>query len=331
MRVAVLGAGQMGTAFGAPLLERSHEVCFWGPEWLDGQRLGAIASGEAHPDLGVRLSASPVETTTDLDEAVEDADICVLAVSSEGIRWVVEEVAAKVPESVPVMVLTKGFMEREGEVLPIGAWVQEVLGAGRPVVGVGGPVKASELIHKLPTQTVFASERVGHAEKLRDAFGTSYYLPEVTDDLIGTSICSALKNCYAIAVNLLAGEVESANLRSLAFGVALREMLLFATASGGRPETVSGAAGAGDLYVTCLTGRNGDFGKLLGEGHPPEKAREIMDGATVEGLGTLPPALMLARSLGIRERLPLLQYLDEVLSVGGTENVLLPLERIVAG
>ncbi|MGI9050534.1 MAG: NAD(P)H-dependent glycerol-3-phosphate dehydrogenase [Rubrobacteraceae bacterium] len=331
MRVTILGAGQMGTAFGAPLLERGHEVCFWGPEWLDGARLDALAAGKPHPELGARLSASPVETSTELDEAVERADVCALAVSSEGIGWVAEKVAVSVSEDIPVLVLTKGFAERGGEVLPVAARVREILGGERPVIGVGGPVKASELIRKLPTQTVFASEDTECGEKLASAFGTSYYLPEITGDLVGTSLCAALKNCYAIAVNLLAGEVESANLRSLAFSAALREIFLFVAAAGGLPETVAGAAGSGDLYVTCLTGRNGDFGRLLGEGNSPEEARGIMEGATVEGLGTLPLALGLARSLGLGEKLPLLSYLDEVLRVGGTEKVRLPLERIVSG
>ena len=321
----------MGTAFGAPLLERGHEVCFWGPEWLDGQRLQALAAGEPHPELGARLSGSPVGTTTDLSEAVEGADVCALAVSSEGVGWVAEAMAERISQGTPVLVLTKGFAERGGEVLPVAVRVGEVLASERTVIGVGGPVKASELIRKLPTRTVFASEDVGGGEKLAAAFGTSYYLPGVTEDLIGTSLCAALKNCYAIAVNLLVGGAGSANLQSLAFSAALREMFLLVTAAGGRPETVAGAAGSGDLYVTCLTGRNGDFGRLLGEGHSPEEARETMGGATVEGLGTLPPALEFARSLGLGERLPLLFYLDDVLRSGGTENSRPPLESIVAG
>ena len=84
--------------------------------------------------------------------------------------------------------------------------------------------------------------------------------------------------------------------------------------AGGRPETAAGAAGAGDLYVTCLSGRNGDFGRLLNAGNGPEEALERMGNATVEGLGTLPPALKLVDTLGLGEEdLPLLHHLDAVL------------------
>lgn len=178
---------------------------------------------------------------------------------------------------------------------------------------------------------MFASQSQEFAGEAARAFGTPYYLPTVTEDLTGTEVCAALKNCYAILVNLLAGRERESNLRALAFSAALGEMYDLVVAAGGRPETVAGAAGSGDLYVTCLTGRNGDFGRLLGEGNSPEKAQRMMYGATVEGLGALPPALELAREVGMEERLPLLSYLDEVLREGGVGDDEPPLSRLLAG
>lgn len=321
MRVAVLGAGQMGTAFGVPLLERGYEVRFWGPDWIDASRLEAIAAGDRHPDLDAPLSDAPVETTTNLEEAVEDADICVLAVTSEGAGWVAERAARAAPRTATVVVLTKGFVERDGEVVPVTTLVGETFGDGRALVGVGGPVKAAELIRRVPTRTVFASELLGSAQKIAAAVGTGYYFPTTTDDLVGTEACAALKNCYAIAVNLIAGgAMGKANLRALAFSAALEEMYTLVVAAGGRPETVVGAAGSGDLYVTCLSGRNGDFGRLLAEGHGPEEALALMNGATVEGLEALPSALKLAHTLNLEEELPMLRYLDDTLRAGGTKK-----------
>lgn len=331
MRIAILGAGQMGTAFGAPLLERGHEVCFWGPDWIDGLCLETISTGAPHPDLDAPLPYIPAGTTTELEEAVNNVDLCVVAVTSEGAEWVSEKAAAATPPNVPVLVLTKGFAERYGEIVPVTTVVQEAFGEGRDVIGVGGPVKASELIRKMPTHTVFASESHDRAQRAAAAVETAYYFPTTTEDLIGTELCAALKNCYAIAVNLLTGEEGPSNLRALAFSTALKEMFSFIVAAGGRPETVSGAPGSGDLYVTCLTGRNGDFGRLLSEGHSAEESISIMDNATVEGLGALGPALKLADSLGLEDQqLPLLHYLDEVLRAGGKDGENPPLSEIVS-
>lgn len=313
MRIAVLGAGQMGTAFGAPAMERGHEVRYWGPDWLDVPALEAISAGRPHPDLKVALS-EPVETAAEIREAVEGAELVVLAVTSEGAEWVSEEAAKHAPEEIPVLVLTKGLVEHDGEVVPAVVRVQELFGPGRPVVGVGGPVKAIDLIQHSPTQTTFAAEERENARGLAESFSTPYYFPGTTDDLLGLGLCAALKNCYAIAFGYLTGHEAKPNLRALAFGTALAEISTLVTAAGGRAETVAGAPGAGDLYVTCLSGRNGDFGRLLNESGSPEEARERMRDATVEGLGTLPPALTLARSLGLgEEELPLLHHLDGVL------------------
>lgn len=331
MRIAILGAGQMGTAFGAPLLERGHEVCFWGPDWIDGPCLEAISTGAPHPDLDVPLPTIPAGTTTEIEEAVNNVDLCVLAVTSEGINWVSERAAEAISESVPVLVLTKGFAERNDEVVPVTTIVQEAFGEGRSVTGVGGPVKASELIRKMPTHTVFASESHERAREAAAAVRTAYYFPTITEDLTGTELCAALKNCYAIAVNLLAGENAPSNLRALAFSAALEEMFSFVVAAGGRPETVSSAPGSGDLYVTCLTGRNGDFGRLLGEGNSAEESISIMNNTTVEGLGALGFALRLADSLGIGDQqLPLLHYLEELLRTGGKDGGSPPLGEIVS-
>ena len=316
MRVAVLGAGQMGSGFGRPALERGHDPIDWGPDWLDVPALEALAAGEQHPDLGVALP-QPVETVSEIGEAVRGADLIALAVTSEGAEWVSEEAAEHAPEGVPVLVFTKGLVERGGEIVPAVVRVREIFGPNRPVVGVGGPVKAIDLINASPTQTTFASAEREQAREVAGAFSTPYYFPGTTDDLLGLGLCSALKNCYAIAFGLLTGSEAKPNLRALAFGTALGELSAIVVAAGGRAETAAGAPGAGDLYVTCLSGRNGDFGRLLNAGNGPDEARERMGNATVEGLGTLPPALKLTRSLELEEKeLPLLYHLDAVLQGG---------------
>ncbi len=140
MKIAVLGAGQMGSAFGAPALERGHELRYWGPGWIDGLALEALAAGAPHPDLKTALP-SPVETTTEIAEAVRDAEIVALAVTSEGAEWVSEEAAETVPEDIPILVFTKGLVERGGEIVPAAVRVREIFGPSHPVVVVGGPVK----------------------------------------------------------------------------------------------------------------------------------------------------------------------------------------------
>lgn len=330
MRVAILGAGQMGTAFGAPAVECGHEVYFWGPDWIDTPHLEAIAVGKPHPDLGTPLPDRPAGTTTNLKEALEDADMCVLAVASEGIGWVSRDAAKLTKEEVPMLVLTKGLVELDDKIVPVTTLVEKAFKEERVLIGAGGPVKAGELIRKIPTHTVFASAEQESSQYVAKEFSTTYYFPTTTKDLIGTEVCAALKNCYAIAINLVAGSSGPSNLRALAFSAALREMFVLTISAGGSAETIAGAPGSGDLYVTCLTGRNGNFGQLLNKGYSPEKALTLMNNPTVEGLGTLDPALKLAQSMGFnRNDLPLLYYLSDVLQNGGVGERYVSVEDIV--
>lgn len=314
MRVAVLGAGQMGTAFGKPILDNGNELVYWGPEWIDTPALEALAANKPHPDLGVALPAT-VDTTSSIEEAVHDADLIALAVTGEGAEWVAPEAAKYTPEGASVMVFSKGLIEGDGGgIVAVPEFAQEVFGPSRKVVGVGGPVKAIDLIWGSPTQTAFAAANLDDARAACEKFAADYYFPGASDDLSGLGFCAALKNCYAIAFGMITGDDAKPNLRALAFGTALGEISRLVSAAGGRPETVTGAAGAGDLYVTCLSGRNGDFGRRLNTGAGREEALKDMNNATVEGLGTLPPALDLARSLDLgEEELPLLHKLDAVL------------------
>ena len=64
----------------------------------------------------------------------------------------------------------------------------------------------------------------------------------------------------------------------------ISEMVEFVSFYGGRPETVYGLAGLGDLYVSAIGGRNSLMGKYLGEGYLYKEAKEkFMKNITVEG------------------------------------------------
>jgi glycerol-3-phosphate dehydrogenase (NAD(P)+) len=71
-----------------------------------------------------------------------------------------------------------------------------------------------------------------------------------------------------------------------------------AEARGGRATTVLGLAGAGDLYVTCIGGRNGRFGRLVGSGTTVDEALRIIN-STVEGIANTRAALGLAERYSV--------------------------------
>jgi glycerol-3-phosphate dehydrogenase (NAD(P)+) len=149
------------------------------------------------------------------------------------------------------------------------------------------------------------AEAAASVARTLDAAGVSAM---VTDDVPGAEIAAAYKNVTAIAVGMCEGLSETlpesvfvhrfANARAATFAVGLRDMCTLSSALGGRIDTIVGLAGAGDLYVTCLGGRNGNLGRLLGSGQTPDQAQRTI-GSTVEGVANTTAALELADKLGV--------------------------------
>jgi len=91
----------------------------------------------------------------------------------------------------------------------------------------------------------------------------------------------------------------------------------FAVAYGGRPETLAGLAGLGDLIATCESSlsRNNTAGRLLGQGFNFADVVTQMN-QTAEGLSSVAPVLELALAKGVG--MPIVTQVSQVLA--GTMN-----------
>ena len=323
-RVAILGAGDMGTALTVPLAANGHHVRLWGTR-LDEEIVAALRAGAPHPRLGIAVPAGVrVFAAAEANAACLGADIAVVAVTSDGVRPVVMELAEHLAAVPLIVTVAKGFdpgPNGDGVLL-----LPEVIAGATaaPVVGVGGPSKANEVVRAIPTAVVFGgpSEATG---RCRDLFATTAYKVETSDDLVGVEIAAAMKNAYAIALGVADGLEQRTglphhNLRAALFPRAVAEMGRLAEACGGSAATVAGLAGSGDLQVTISSGRNRLLGERIGLGLPGVEAARVLReaGVTVEGYAatdfgyrlvgrTIDPAT------GVRIELPLLRGLWRIL------------------
>jgi glycerol-3-phosphate dehydrogenase (NAD(P)+) len=127
----------------------------------------------------------------------------------------------------------------------------------------------------------------------------------------GVEIGGAAKNVLAIACGAVIGRGlgESAKAALIARGFA--ELMRFARAYGGEPETLMGLSGLGDLVLTCSSAqsRNFAFGMRLGQGLSPARAA----GSTlVEGATTAKALVALARAKTVD--MPIAEAVDRILS-----------------
>jgi len=263
-RAAVLGTGSWGTAFAATMADAGSDVVMWGRRQEVVDQVNAGVNGTYLP--GVRLPQG-IRATADPVEALDGADIVVLAVPSQTLRANLVGWRPLLPQGAAVVSLMKGVelgtTKRMSEVI---ADVGEV--AAERIVVVSGPNLAREIAERHPAASVVACVREATAERVAAACVTPWFRPYTNDDVIGIELGGAVKNVVALAVGMAAGMGMGDNSKASLITRGLAETARLGAALGADPATFMGLAGVGDLIATCMSplSRNRTFGELLGGG-----------------------------------------------------------------
>jgi glycerol-3-phosphate dehydrogenase (NAD(P)+) len=237
-----------------------------------------------------------VRATTDPAQAVDGAEVVVLAVPSQTLRANLGEWRAVLPPDSVLVSLMKGIelgtSKRMSEV------VAEVTGApAERVAVVSGPNLAKEIALRQPSASVVASADEALAEKLQQTFLTAYFRPYTNTDVVGVELAGAVKNVIALAVGMAAGMGMGDNSKASIITRGLAETTRLGLALGADAGTFAGLAGIGDLVATCMSplSRNRTFGENLGLGMTLEdvvgRTRQ-----TAEGVKSCESILALARA-----------------------------------
>jgi len=311
-RVAIMGSGSWGTAFGMVLADAGSDVVIWG---RDPETIADIATRHRnetyHPgiDLPERITA-----TLDPAEALDGAGLVVLAVPAQVLRDNLGVWGAGIDEDAVLVSLMKGIelgtTKRMSQVITESAHV----GAERVAV-VSGPNLAREIAERQPAATTVACADEASARRLQDACTTDYFRPYWTTDVIGTEIGGAVKNVIAVANGMAAGMGLGENSQASLITRGLAEMARLGVALGADPLTFQGLAGVGDLVATCQSplSRNRTFGFNLGKGLSVEETIAVTK-QTCEAYKSCQPILALARENGVD--MPITEQVVEVLYNG---------------
>lgn len=291
----------MGAAMAVHLLRVGEQVVVFATDH-DGAAVRAWRERRPHPGLGVVLDPGLVVRDLGASRALLGAaDIVAVAVSCHGLAPVLASVSGYASPQATWLLVTKGW--QEDTLLSPSELAAAHVGAGARLVTLAGPALAAEVAAGLPTAFLFASRDAGARHLAARAFASPAMLTVTTSDVVGAETASAYKNVAAVAVGIAEGLAKRfargggpegfANARAAMFAQGMIDMVRLAEARGGRAATVLGLAGAGDLYVTCVGGRNGRFGRLLGSGTTAPEALRIIN-STVEGISNTRAALRLA-------------------------------------
>jgi glycerol-3-phosphate dehydrogenase (NAD(P)+) len=286
-RAVVVGAGSFGTAVAVLLARGGLRTTLQTRSEDQAGRLAADRENQAYLP-GVELPAElRVET---IEAGLERADVVYLAVPSRGMEAVIERLGADgLPERAAVVSLAKGLVPPDGT--PPTMILTRLLGAHR-VGCLGGPAHAREMVHE-GAGLVAASTDEALATTVARSFIRAGVVCEQSNDPVGVELAGAAKNAAALASG--ATEAQGLNAAGAAAGHIFAEVWRFADLHGGRPESLIGLAGTGDLVATALApqSRNRRAGELLAAGVPSAEIPERI-GQAVEALESAP---LLARAL----------------------------------
>jgi glycerol-3-phosphate dehydrogenase (NAD(P)+) len=296
-RAAVLGAGSWGTTFAKVLADAGCTVALHArrPELV-----AAITASRENADYlpGVRLPDA-VHATGDPEEALDRADVVVLAVPSQTLRDNLAGWAPLLPGDASLLSLMKGV--ELGTTKRMSEVICEVTGADPDrVAALSGPNLAREIAEEQPSATVIACADTDRAEALQAACHTRYFRPYTNPDLVGCELGGAVKNVIALACGVAAGLGFGDNTRASLITRGLAETARLGMALGADVTTFAGLAGLGDLVATCSSplSRNRTFGEHLGQGMSVAEVLQITK-QTAEGVKTCRSVLDLARAHGV--------------------------------
>ena len=166
------------------------------------------------------------------------------------------------PDKAAVVSLAKGLVPPDGE-SPT-AIIRRRFGSRRTAC-VGGPAHAQEMV-TAGAALVAASTEESLATALAGVFIRAGVVCEESNDPVGVELAGAAKNAAALASG--ATEAQGLNAAGAAAGHIFAEVWRYAEIQGGRPESLIGLAGTGDLVATALApqSRNRRAGELLAQG-----------------------------------------------------------------
>ena len=307
MKICVLGAGSWGIALANLLARKDNEVTVWS---IDPEEVSMLKEFSEHRTKlpGVILPGA-VEYTTDIEGALKEKEVVVMAVPSPFVRSTAHLAAPYINQDMIIVNVAKGIEEESLKRL------SEVIKEEVPteqVAVLSGPSHAEEVGKLMPTTVVVGAPTKALAKKVQDIFMTDTFRVYTSPDMIGIELGGALKNVIALAAGIADGLGCGDNTKAALITRGIHEMSALGIAMGGKPETFSGLSGTGDLIVTCASqhSRNRKAGYLMGQGKTYQEAMDMVK-MVVEGVYSAKAAMELSLKYDIE--MPIVENVNKIL------------------
>ncbi|MEN6350962.1 MAG: NAD(P)H-dependent glycerol-3-phosphate dehydrogenase [Syntrophomonas sp.] len=297
-KVCVLGAGSWGTAQAILLSQNVKQVYIWGRPEDDVNDLELTRENKRFLP-GVSITGN-IKATTDLSEAMDQADMVVIAVPSQSVRGVGEKILPYLKTDSYVVNTAKGLEISTG--MRMSQVLEDVLGSSihKRYAVLSGPSHAEEVAREIPTAVTVAAYQKETAFFVQDVYMSPAFRVYTNPDVAGVELGGALKNIIALGTGIALGLGYGDNTQAALLTRGLYEIIKMGVAMGGDVRTFSGLSGIGDLVVTCGSkySRNRQAGIMIGQGCSLEETLQKV-GMVVEGAHTSRIVYHLAEELKV--------------------------------
>lgn len=293
MRIGVVGAGAWGTALAITAAEQ-HQVRLWARSEAQRQQLRAQRVSDYLPACAIPAAVQFDDT---FDALVASSELLIIATPTAALRATLGLIA-QAGSPPPMVWACKGF-EQSSSALPHQVF-EELIGDRALGAVLSGPSFALEVARGQPTAVTLASRDAAFAERMARALHLPRFRVYFSTDVVGAEVGGAVKNVMAIATGIADGLQLGLNARAGLITRGLAELTRLGVSLGGRPATLMGLAGVGDLVLTCTgdLSRNRRVGLELAQG---KRLDDIMGGLghVAEGVHTAHAVRAVAGRVGV--------------------------------
>ncbi|WP_325192870.1 NAD(P)H-dependent glycerol-3-phosphate dehydrogenase [Methanobrevibacter ruminantium] len=259
-KVAIIGAGALGTALAQTVAENANEVYLHlRREELMEEINNTGFNNEYYPNTRLKDN---IITTMDYDD-IKDCKVIILAIPSSAFRSVLKDLKGVIREDAILVTTAKGI--EYPSLKTMGNLIEEYF--DDQYVALSGPNFASEIMLRLSTVSNIASRSRENAEIVKSVLNTPQFKVKIIDDVVGLEICGVTKNINAIANGICEGMNINENARYGVLTKGFSETKDIIKSIGGEESTVNEYCGFGDLVLTSISmeSRNHTLGVLYGQ------------------------------------------------------------------
>ena len=309
--LAIIGGGSWGTALAIVLAPRFPDLRLWVYEQDLAERMRQTRLNDIYlPDFPL---PQHIQITSELAKALDGPEVVLSVIPSHLVRNVYGQMRALLKPSTLFVSATKGL--ENNSLLRMSEIISETVGSQAGVAVLSGPSFAKEVARGEPTAIVAASADPAVGARVQAAFSGPTFRVYTSTDPTGVEVGGSIKNVVAIGAGVLHGLGLGHNAMAALITRGLAEMTRLAVAMGGKPQTLAGLAGLGDLVLTCNgeLSRNRTVGVELARGRKLEEITGSMR-MVAEGIKTTNAAVDLAKRYGVE--MPIAEQMYQVLHEG---------------